>query len=424
MEKKKYSIWFYVVLVVIPFLMILLLELSLRVINYGDDYSTFVEIEEISPGDYFLNPDLPKKYFSGTTAIPSVIPDPFTKEKSENTIRIFVFGGSTTAGYPYPTNASFPRQIKRKLEMFYPKNKIEVVNLGVSAVNSYFIYDILPDVIQQKPDLIILYAGHNEFYGALGPASSENISASPGIVKTILYLREFKTYQLVYNFVKSISGLFSGGEDVTRGTLMKQMIKDQEILLNSELYNDGLIQFRENISETISLCNDENIPVIVGELVSNLKQKPLSRTHHGALKLFEDANEILQEGDTSRALVLFEEAKDKDQLRFRAPEDFNKILYELEPSHNLKLVKIKKGFESNSSDKITGYDLMVDHLHPNLDGYKLMADLFYEAVDELLKVRFDKNEKVSEHAIDNYLSDNFPFTRYDSTLANIKIEIL
>lgn len=408
----------------IPFLIILLLEVALRLFNYGNDYSTFVEIEEISPGQYFLNPDLTKKYFTGTAAIPSVIPDPFDKNKSQNTIRIFVFGGSTTAGYPYSANVSFPRQIKRKLELMYPNYKIEVINLGVSAVNTYFIYDILPDVLEHEPDLLIFYTGHNEYYGALGPASSEFISSNTGFVRTILFLRELKTYQLVSDFVNTLIGIFNDKTVKPHGTLMKEMIKEQEIPLNSEMFNNGFNQFKENMKDIFSLCRKNGVPVIVGELISNLKQKPLGNSNRESLDIFETAKSLLEKGKLSEAIQKFEEAKDADPLRFRAPEDFNKFLVDSKSEYDFELVEIKKEFNKQSKDGIAGYDLFIDHLHPNLNAYGLMADLFYASVEKVLDARFDKPQKISVQSVEKYLEENFPFTRYDSTLSEIKIKIL
>jgi len=49
---------------------------------------------------------------------------------------------------------------------------------------------------------------------------------------------------------------------------------------------------------------------------------------------------------------------------------------------------------------------------------------FLFEVDEQLKKKFRKELKVNQDAVNKYLEDNFPFTRYDSTLADIKIQLL
>lgn len=418
---KKYI--FYFVLIVIPILFFVLLEGALRIFNYGKDFSTFVVISEISD-QYFLNPSLPEKYFVSNEIIPSVIPDPFDKIKSENTIRIFAFGGSTTAGFPYSPNASFPRWLKRKIEMYYPAHRVEVINLGVSAVNSYFIRDIIEDVIEQQPDLLIFYTGHNEFYGALGPASTEYISGSPSIVNQILKLREYKVYQLLTNVINSIWNLFSEEKSESRSTLMETMIAEQEIDNDSEIFRDGLKQFEQNMVAILNECSKHNIPVLIGNLVSNLIQKPLQISEGVAQEYFYNAMNKLEEENFVEAKELFIKAKDNDLLKFRAVEEFNFIIEKLAKRYDAEIVDNKKGFESASENSIVGNNLMVDHLHPNLEGYKLMGDLFFEVTDNYLMEKFGKEKNVNSSAINNYLEENFPFIRYDSTLALIKIEIL
>ena len=120
MKKNKTNpLWFYLILFSLPIIIIISTELILRGIKYGDNYDTFVTISDQFDDLLFFNPKLPKKYFSNNSHVPSVIPDGFEKNKRENGFRIFVLGGSTTAGFPYPTNAAFSRQLKRKLEIIY-----------------------------------------------------------------------------------------------------------------------------------------------------------------------------------------------------------------------------------------------------------------------------------------------------------------
>ena len=81
---------------------------------------------------------------------------------------------------------SFSRYIRRRLELVYPGTHIEVVNISMTGVNSYTLLDLVPGVLKQKPDLILIYAGHNEFYGALGVGSLESFGPSRTLVNLIL----------------------------------------------------------------------------------------------------------------------------------------------------------------------------------------------------------------------------------------------
>jgi len=170
--KKKYPWYFYFSLPLFPILFFILIEFALVFFSYGNDYSTFVQFEKESDEYLVFNPSLPQKYFNKSDVVPSVIPDAFKSTKDNNTFRIFTLGGSTTAGWPYPSTVSFPKFLKRELDSKFPNKKFEVINLGISAINSFTVLDIITDVIAHEPDLILIYMGHNEFYGAYGAGSS------------------------------------------------------------------------------------------------------------------------------------------------------------------------------------------------------------------------------------------------------------
>ena len=205
--------WFYLILIAIPLIFFIILEISLRAFDYGNEFKMFVSLSDNYPDKIFLNPELPKKYFTGLKEGPGVIPDGFDVVKKDNCFRVFVLGGSSAAGWPYVPNVSFSRQLKRRLELLYPDNTIEVINCGVSAINTYTIRDFIPGIIEQKPDLVLIYAGHNEYYGALGAASSVSMGTSRNLINLYLYLQKFRTVQLVQNIIKSVYGWFGSSDE-------------------------------------------------------------------------------------------------------------------------------------------------------------------------------------------------------------------
>jgi len=73
-------------------------------------------------------------------------------------------------------------------------------------------------------------------------------------------------------------------------------------------------------------------------------------------------------------------AKDRDQLRFRAPEAFNAIIRETAADRGARVVEVQDAFRDRAGHGIIGNDLILEHLHPNLEGYFLLADAFYEAL--------------------------------------------
>ncbi|MEL6823342.1 MAG: hypothetical protein AAFP70_16400, partial [Calditrichota bacterium] len=158
----------------LPLLFFLLLEGALRLFNYGVSHDPFVDY----PGteNYLaINQEIGRRFFPTVGVAPaSSRTDAILKEKPQDSFRIFALGGSTMAGYPYLFNASFPSILRGILQEAIPNKTIEVANLGMSAVPSYAVRDIVMNLESYKPDMLIIYTGHNEFYGALGIASAES----------------------------------------------------------------------------------------------------------------------------------------------------------------------------------------------------------------------------------------------------------
>jgi lysophospholipase L1-like esterase len=423
-KKNKYPIWYYSILIIIPIVIILTIEILLRIINYGNDYSTFIKISDQFSEYLFFNPKLPQKYFGKSLAIPSVIPDGFKKNKPINTFRLFTIGGSTTAGFPYPPNGSFPRYLRRELERRYPSIDFEVINLGVSAINSITLRDIIGDILKQKPNLILIYAGHNEYYGALGPASVNRLFQNQKIISLFLYLKTTRIFQFVENLITSVTHLFNSNGSEVLTTLMAEMASDNSVDFGSSIYNAGLKQFEENLDYILTEASLHNIPTIIGTLTSNLMQQPLC-SYAGCDSLKNEFIRIISDTTINKVVKKFQllEIKEKDFLRFRAPEEINKIILKIAKKHNTPVAHLNKLFENLSPENIVGYNLIIDHLHPNLEGNSLIANEFLK----LINIGSLLNDKITNRRqlnIFSTLDGMVPLTKIDSSFTEFSLEFL
>jgi len=397
----------------------------LVLINYGRNDEQWIQIAE---SKQMLNPEIAGRYFFNTKDLPQSNNDAFDIVKRENAFRVFVLGGSSAQGFPFSPNGTFSRYIRDRLELLYPENYIEVVNIAITATNSYTIRDLLPGVLEQRPDLILIYAGHNEYYGAFGIGSNENIGNSRSIVNFLIWLNKFKSIQLIRDVIGSITSLFSSEEESNEQgeTLMARIVKEQLVPMDSEMYETGLEQFEGNLEEILQMTSELGVPVVIGNLVSNLKdQKPFisvgEDANHNADSVFNKAIKQLEFGNINSADSLFQLAKDLDALRFRAPERINEIIFNLAQKYNCAFIDIDSTFNALSPDGITGYNLIVDHLHPNLGGYQLMGRVFFESMQEnnLLPTGADIQNSESEQ--DSIVVNNFAFSHLDSSIAKIRL---
>jgi len=427
-EKKQYPIWFNLVLLLIPILIFALLEISLRLFKYGQDTSQWIEVV---PGELMLNPEIAHRYFHSTASVPYSNQNSFSKIKSNAAFRVFIVGGSSAAGYPYSPNGDFGLYIKKKLEILYPDSEIEMINVALTATNTYTIRDLMPGIIEQKPDLILFYGGHNEYYGALGVGSMESIGQSRSVVNFVLSLEQFKSFIFLRDIINLIMSAFSGDETDTSekrsGTLMSRMAKDQTIALNSEVFNLGLEQFEGNLADIIEMCRNNNIPIILGTLTSNLRdQRPFISIESDDLDRADDIFDLATNNlDSSKeALRLFRYAKDLDGLRFRAPEKINLIIKELAKKYNSPFVDIDSIFNSFSPYGITGDNLMTDHLHPTSDGYKLIGKIYFYAMEIFSLLPSSNRASLDKNTVDSLTNKNTFITKLDSIIAHYRILVL
>ena len=416
---------FYLILVLIPVFLILLLEVSLRLSGYGSNLDLFVKSKDYA-GYYELNQEVTKRFFTQNKGT-SPSNDIFLVQKPGNCYRVFVMGCSTTRGFPYTMGTSFSRILNYRLQDAFPDKRIEVVNTAMAAVNSYTQLDFIDEILNMKPDAILIYTGHNEYYGALGVASVENGGNVRWMKRLHLALIRFRTYQMVQKLVGKITGIFVKDTSRPTATLMERIVRDKSIPYQSEIYKDGIEQFRVNMDEVVKRIRIQKVPLIFSEAVSNVSGNPPFNSvkveaYPTAIEAFEKARKLESEGKFDEARKLYYLSKDLDGVRFRAPEELNAVIREIGNKYSVPVLDMKAVFEKASPNGIIGNSLMTEHLHPNIDGYFLMADAFFNEMqrEHLVSDRWNPALIKSSH----YYRWNWGFTALDSLKADLNIKAL
>lgn len=406
-----------------PLVLLLLLEVVLRLLQYGPDLSLFSSIEVHGRQFLAMNPSVSSRYFFRTDFQPGASPDVFRAQKQPGSIRIFCLGASTTVGYPYWYNASFSSFLRGRLEAIFPDRPVEVVNLGMTATNSFTVLDMAAEAVRQQPDAIVVYDGHNEFYGALGVASRESAGQSRWLVTTYLGLLRFKSFLLVRDLYAGLEGLFVGKEpSIDRSTMMERMAQGRLVPIDGALYRRGTETFRENVQATAALCGKAGVPLLLCTQVSNLRDLPPFASLH-AEGIMQDRlsafDELMRQGDSLRALhdlrsaasmyrsaalldschaaahfrlaVMldslgdnrgalgeYRRARDTDPVRFRASDGLNEVIRSMHAP--VIPVDIEGWFAEHSRKGIVGAPLIMEHLHPTAYGQFLISQAVMEAM--------------------------------------------
>lgn len=385
LPKARHALYLAIT-VAIPFLAFGLLEAGLRLARPSGGLPLFREVEFVS-GDYLAaNPDVGRRWFAGIEGAPAPPVEPFASEKDRRAFRVFVLGESSTAGFPYPRNATFSRLLRDVLSDVLPDRPVEVVNLGIAATNSFAMLDMVDEVAAQRPDAVLIYAGHNEYYGVLGAASRVGIPGGTAPVWLYLKLLRLRTVVAMRDAIVALGRRRGDGAgDLEAASLMEILARDRQVPRESATYDRGVRQFEANLEGIVGALRERGIPVLIASVASNLRDQPpfaaeANSGPGGAVAAFEGARSSLARGDTAGARLLFERARDLDVVRFRAPGEFNDIIRRVAAGNGATYVPVAERFAAASRGGIPGSELFLEHVHPNRAGYVLIGRAFFDGL--------------------------------------------
>ncbi len=419
---------FTIFMLLIPFLVLLMAEGILRVIDYGGNLDLFVMDRSLPAPEYVLNPNFTRRYFfKKGIKTPIPITQRFAAQKDPATYRIFCLGASTTQGVPYTPNAAFPAQLQNVLSTIHPDRNIEVVNCGITAISSLSVLDMAEEILDNyNPDLLIVYSGHNEFYGVFGQASRLSLFSNQTLMRLFLKFQRSKLFLLVRDVMVKIFGETIEQDAVyDHATLMGTVAKDLNIPLNGPVFQKTADQYRRNLADMIGAVRAKQKEIIFCNLVDNQKDLPPFSSLHpdttrpgfaGKRKLLKQAEilkaagqyraaietleQLLQQDSSDaaahyqmgkcyaalqrydRASQHFQLARDYDSIRFRAPSSFNQIIQEVAAAYQIPCVDLHAAFRDASPGGLIGSELLLEHVHPNFKGYFLMAKTIAKTMSE------------------------------------------
>ena len=134
-----WRLWLFriIALTIIPVLL-LLVELSLRIVGYGFPAAAIIKCEVDGKDAYCDNVKFGWRFFPRNIAREAE-PFVFPAGKPSDTYRIFVLGASAAKGEPDPAFC-FGRILRLMLQEEYPAVKFELVTTAMTAINSHVVW--------------------------------------------------------------------------------------------------------------------------------------------------------------------------------------------------------------------------------------------------------------------------------------------
>jgi tetratricopeptide (TPR) repeat protein len=411
-------------LVLLPVLVLGGLEAGLRLAGYGHRTGFF---QKITVGDrnYLVNnDDFSLRFFPPQLARwPG--PAMFEAERPADTYRIFILGESAARGEPEPNYAA-SRYLQALLEARHPQTHFEVVNLGITAIDSHVILPIARDCARADGQLWIVYMGNNEMVGPFGAATVFGARALPlGLVRLNLALQETRTGQFLVSTMRHLAGK---SKNTSWGGM--EMFLENQIppgdLRKETVYRN----FDANLRDIVAAGMNSGAKVILNTVAVNLKDSPpfasLSNSNLPAAdqqrfgQIFADAKVLQSQGDfqsaaglysqavkldpqfaeahyrlaqceleqtNSEATQQFQIACDTDALPFRTDTRINQVIRRLAQKRagdRLAFCDAERGLALDAPAHILGDETFYEHVHFNFEGGYRLGKLWAEQIDQML----------------------------------------
>ena len=367
----------------------------------------------------------------------------FPKAKAPGTTRIFCMGGSTTYGHPYEDPTSFCGWLRELLAAAQPDHRWEVINAGGISYASYRVALLMEELVRYDPDLFIVYSGHNEF---LERRTYPQIIALPrpvrGLGAVASRTRTWTAVEQVVDRVRPRRTAEAPATDVLNAevtTLLDDVVGPAAFTRDDRLREQVMRHFRFNLARMVDIARSVDAKAIFVTPASNLRDSPPFKSEHRpGLTADETARwtTLVQEGlaatrggdfataagrfaeaaaiDPRHAegqfalgqsllqLDRFEEARraleaarDEDICPLRALTPMPGIVREVAAERGVPLVDFVRMADERAPHRIPGSETFLDHVHPTIEGYRLIALALLDemAADGLVEPRADWGEE-------------------------------
>ncbi|HXD01559.1 MAG TPA: tetratricopeptide repeat protein, partial [Verrucomicrobiae bacterium] len=412
-------------LVFLPVLALGGMEAALRLAGYGHPTGFFQKIR-VGDEDYLVN----NEQFSLRFFPPQLErwPGPvmFEAKRPANTYRIFILGESAARGEPEPNYAA-SRYLQALLEERHPQTRFEVVNLGITAIDSHVILPIARDCARADGQLWIIYMGNNEMVGPFGAATVFGAKAPPlAVVRLSLAIQKTRLGQLL----TELSGKLHG-RDTNESWGGMKMFVGNEIRADDPRRDRVHQNFERNLDDIVEAGLGSGAKILLNTVAVNLKDCPpfgsltnanlpagdaaqfsallaeaeaaagrkdfaaAAQKFEAAAKIdpqfpelqFRRAQCLLSAGDPAGAKELFQKACDLDALPFRADSRINGTIAAAGKKFagdKLTFFDAAEALAAEAPDGICGQETFYEHVHFNFDGEFKLGRAWAGEVEKML----------------------------------------
>lgn len=309
-------------------------------------------------------------------------------EKDPAELRVVMLGESAVAGFP-SEEYSLGRLTRVLWNERYPQRPMQMATVALVGINSHALRHMAMESMQLKPDVLVLYAGHNEVIGPYGPVSQMARGfSSRSMVQLSMAVRNTRTGQALERAMSFIGCALSGPVDESWSGLDEH--KEARVAADDPALDGMLAQTRENFRDIIEVALRHGCKVLVCVPAVNLTDWPPMATAEeegrSAQIAYERAQSLRAEGKMAEAWEFYRVACDLDLLRLRADSRVRQLQRDLVADFSSPDVAlVDADFWLHEWDPTFGDDreYFLEHVHLTFEGRVAVAALIADGIAEL-----------------------------------------
>jgi hypothetical protein len=297
----------------------------------------------------------------------------FKMPKPKHVYRMVMLGGSN-ANYMY-----WPlRHMAERLSLSPGEKRIfETINMGGLAYGSHRLRIMMAEILEYNPDLLLIYAGHNEFeelkHQAITDLEHIAVQKAAYSLAMLRALRDIRASMDLFLRSRQAQNMDLPPE-VDYRNVASHTFTQEEIEARMTL-------FRENMDVIVALCRERNVPVIISTVATNLWEPDLP------LQFREEKEKIrglYESGAYEEGMHLARETLAKSE-RHQASDVENNIIREIAAKHDLPLVEGEQLIMAAEPNGVPGETLLSDRCHITEEGREIVVAAFEQAIRNIVQ---------------------------------------
>jgi len=274
----------------------------------------------------------------------------FDMPKPPDVFRMIIIGGSNVNYMQH----NLYKMASRLTHTPGERRRFESINFGGCAYGSTRLRNMIPELLTYEPDVLLIYAGHNEFeetiHKQLVDVDSIPAQKAAYSLAMLRLLRDGLTsLQLTCLDVHTLRETVPPEIDASTGMYA---FSQEEIDAHMRLY-------RENLSAIVAQCLERNVPVIISTVASNYWKPDL---HQRVQETTEQIQRFYAAGEYDKGLELAREALARSP-RHQASDTENSIIREVAEQYSLPLIEGENLIIEAEPNGVPGETLLSDRCH-------------------------------------------------------------